>query len=131
MGRGQPRRGRKGPGGAGAQGAPRGESGVGVCNLPGDPGRRRAFEQLIDQTVVAEGQKVLWWRDVPVDDRYVGGTARLSGPVIRQVLLGAGEEREDQGAFERKPSLIPRVVERAAGTEISLPSFSSRTIVYK
>ncbi|HEY1568594.1 MAG TPA: hypothetical protein VGF68_16320, partial [Solirubrobacteraceae bacterium] len=56
---------------------PPGRYGVGVCYLPGDPERRRAFEQLIDQTVAAEGQKILWWRDVPVDDRYVGETARL------------------------------------------------------
>src|ERR1700756_992809 len=43
----------------------RARCGVGVCYLPVDPERRRAFEQLIEQTVEAEGQKVLWWRDVP------------------------------------------------------------------
>src|ERR1700729_2560136 len=109
----------------------RGRYGVGVCYLPGDPERRRAFEQLIEQTVAAEGQKVLWWRDVPVDDRHVGETARLSAPVIRQVIVQAGDDIEDQGAFERKLYVIRRVVERAAGTELALPSFSSRTIVYK
>ena len=110
---------------------PAGRYGIGVCYLPGDPERRRAFEQLIDQTVAAEGQKVLWWRDVPVDDRHVGETARLSAPVIRQVIIEAGDDIEDQGAFERKLYVIRRVVERAAGTELALPSFSSRTIVYK
>ncbi|HET8980511.1 MAG TPA: glutamate synthase-related protein [Solirubrobacteraceae bacterium] len=104
---------------------------VGVCYLPADPERRRAFEQLIEQTVQAEGQKVLWWRDVPVDDRYVGETARLSAPAIRQVLVEAAPEIEDQDAFERKLYVIRRVVERAAGTEIALPSFSSKTMVYK
>ena len=108
-----------------------GRYGVGVCYLPRDPERRRAFEQLIEQTIEAEGQRVLWWRDVPVDDRYVGETARLSAPVIRQVIIEAGEEIEDQGAFERKLYVIRRVIERAAGTELALPSFSSRTIVYK
>ena len=110
---------------------PPGRYGIGVCYLPADPERRRAFEQLIDQTVQAEGQRVLWWRDVPVDDRHVGETARLSAPVMRQVIIEAGEEIEDQGAFERKLYVIRRVVERAGGTEIALPSFSSRTIVYK
>ncbi len=103
----------------------------GSATCPSDPERRRAFEQLIDQTVAAEGQKVLWWRDVPVDDRYVGETARLSAPVIRQVIVAADEDLEDQGSFERKLYVIRRVIERAAGTEIALPSFSSRTIVYK
>src|SRR6201999_2593011 len=116
---------------AGIELPPPGRYGVGVCYLPGDPERRRAFEQLIDQTVAAEGQRVLWWRDVPVDDRYVGETARLSAPVIRQVIVQAGDDVEDQGTFERKLYVIRRVIERAAGTEISLPSFSSRTIVYK
>jgi glutamate synthase (NADPH) large chain len=108
-----------------------GRYGVGVCYLPADPERRRTFEQLIEQTVAEEGQKVLWWRDVPVDDRFVGETARLSAPVIRQVIVAASEEIEDQGAFERKLYVIRRVIEHAAGTEVSLPSFSSRTIVYK
>jgi glutamate synthase (NADPH) large chain len=108
-----------------------GRYGVGVCYLPADPERRRTFEQLVEQTVAEEGQKVLWWRDVPVDDRFVGETARLSAPVIRQVIVAASEEIEDQGAFERKLYVIRRVIEHAAGTEVSLPSFSSRTIVYK
>src|ERR1700741_8084 len=108
-----------------------GASGVGVCYLPVDPERRRAFEQLIEQTIHAEGQKVLWWRDVPVDDGYVGETARLSAPVIRQVIIEAGAGIEDQAAFERKLYVIRRVIEQAAGTEIALPSFSSRTMVYK
>ena len=102
-----------------------------MCYLPADPERRRAFEQLIDQTVRAEGQKVLWWRDVPIDDRFVGETARLSAPVIRQVIIEAGEEITDQAAFERKLYVIRRVIERAAGTELAIPSLSSRTIVYK
>ncbi|HZE05134.1 MAG TPA: glutamate synthase subunit alpha, partial [Solirubrobacteraceae bacterium] len=104
---------------------------VGVCYLPVDPERRRAFEQLIEQTVQDEGQKVLWWRDVPVDDRYVGETARLAAPAIRQVLVAAAPEVEDQDAFERKLYVIRRVVERAAGTELAIPSFSSKTMVYK
>jgi glutamate synthase domain-containing protein 2/glutamate synthase domain-containing protein 1/glutamate synthase domain-containing protein 3 len=110
---------------------PSGRYGVGVCYLPTDPERRLALEQLIEETVQAEGQRAIWWRDVPVDDRYVGETARLSAPVIRQLIIEAGEEIEDQGAFERKLYVIRRLVERAAGNELSVPSFSSRTIVYK
>ncbi len=108
-----------------------GRYGVGVCYLPADPERRLIVEQLIEETIQAEGQRVLWWRDVPVDDRFVGETARLSAPVIRQVIVEASEEIEDQGAFERKLYLIRRVIERAAGPELAIPSFSSRTMVYK
>jgi glutamate synthase domain-containing protein 2/glutamate synthase domain-containing protein 1/glutamate synthase domain-containing protein 3 len=108
-----------------------GRYGVGVCYLPPDPERRLALEQLIEDTIAAEGQRAMWWRDVPVDDRFVGETARLSAPVIRQVLIEADPEVEDQGAFERKLYVIRRVIERAAGAELALPSFSSRTLVYK
>jgi glutamate synthase domain-containing protein 2/glutamate synthase domain-containing protein 1/glutamate synthase domain-containing protein 3 len=108
-----------------------GRYGVGVCFLPADPERRRGIEQLIEQTIEAEGQRLLWWRDVPVDDRYVGETARLAAPVIRQVIIAAGDGVGDQMAFERKLYVIRRVVERAAGPGLSVPSLSSRTLVYK
>jgi glutamate synthase domain-containing protein 2/glutamate synthase domain-containing protein 1/glutamate synthase domain-containing protein 3 len=116
---------------AGVELPPPGRYGVGVCFLPLDHERRVALEQLIEETIEAEGQHALWWRDVPVDDRYVGDTARAAAPFIRQVLIGAGEEVEDQDAFERKLYVIRRLIERAAGRELALPSFSSRTIVYK
>src|SRR5947209_9209139 len=54
--------------------------GVGVCYLPQDPERQLALQALIEQTITAEGQRLLAWRDVPVDDRHVGDTARLSAP---------------------------------------------------
>ncbi|MGZ4287865.1 MAG: glutamate synthase subunit alpha, partial [Solirubrobacteraceae bacterium] len=116
---------------AGVELPPPGRYGVGVCYLPTDAERRVVIEQLIEETIEAEGQRPIWWRDVPVDDRHVGETARVCAPVIRQVLIEASEELEDQDAFERKLYVIRRVIERAAGREVALPSFSSRTIVYK
>jgi glutamate synthase domain-containing protein 2/glutamate synthase domain-containing protein 1/glutamate synthase domain-containing protein 3 len=116
---------------AGIELPPPGRYGVGVCYLPRDPERRLAFEQLIEETVVAEGQRALWWRDVPVDDRFVGEIASMSAPVIRQLIVAASDELEDQGAFERKMYLIRRIIELESGPELSIPSFSSRTIVYK
>ncbi len=116
---------------AGVELPPPGRYGVGVCYLPSDAERRIVLEQLIEETIEAEGQRAIWWRDVPVDERHVGETARLSAPVIRQVLIEASDEISDQIAFERKLYVIRRVIERAAGRELALPSFSSRTMVYK
>ena len=116
---------------AGVELPPPGRYGVGVCYLPPDPDRRVVLEQLIEELIAAEGQRPLFWRDVPVDDRYVGETARLSAPVIRQVLIEASDELSDQAAFERKLYVIRRLIERNAGSELALPSFSSRTMVYK
>ena len=100
---------------AGVELPPPGRYGVGVCYLPTDAERRVVLEQLIEETIEAEGQRAIWWRDVPVDERHVGETARLSAPVIRQVLIEASDEIADQDAFERKLYVIRRVIERAAG----------------
>jgi glutamate synthase domain-containing protein 2/glutamate synthase domain-containing protein 1/glutamate synthase domain-containing protein 3 len=108
-----------------------GRYGVGMCYLPRDPERRQELERLIEETIEAEGQRLVWWRDVPVDERHVGDTARLAAPLIRQVVIEASEEIPDQEAFERKLYVIRRVIEREAGGDLALPSFSSRTIVYK
>src|SRR5665648_228922 len=95
---------------AGVELPPRGRYGVGVCYLPTEPERRSELEQLIEGTIAAEGQRAIWWRDVPVDERHVGATARLSAPVIRQVIIAAAEEIEDQAAFERKLYVIRRLI---------------------
>ncbi len=116
---------------AGVELPPPGRYGVGVCYLPADAERRLILEQLIEDTIEAEGQRAIWWRDVPVDERFVGETARLSAPVIRQVLIEAAPELAGQDAFERKLYVIRRVIERAGGPDLTLPSFSSRTMVYK
>src|SRR5437764_5691780 len=116
---------------AGVELPPRGRYGVGVCYLPTDAERRLVLEQLIEDTIAGEGQRAIWWRDVPVDDLHVGSTARLSAPVIRQVLIAASDEVGDQDAFERKLYVIRRLIEREAGPDLALPSFSSRTMVYK
>jgi glutamate synthase domain-containing protein 2/glutamate synthase domain-containing protein 1/glutamate synthase domain-containing protein 3 len=109
-----------------------GRYGVGVCFFPQDDARRLELEQLLVATVEAEGQRVLAWRDVPVDDRHVGVSANAHAPRIRQLVVGASPElASDQDAFERKLYVIRRVAELAAGPDLALPSFSSRTLVYK
>ncbi len=104
--------------------------GVAVCFLPRDAARRSELEQLLEQTVAAEGQRVLGWRDVPVDDAYMGRHAAVFAPVIRQLFVGAANGLEADG-FERKLYVIRRVAELAAGADLVVPTFSSKTLVYK
>src|SRR5215216_2985015 len=111
---------------------PPGRYGVAVCFLPQEEERRAELEALLTRTVEAEGQTVIGWRDVPVDKDYVGITANLYAPYVKQLVVAADEElATDQDAFERKLYVIRRVAEIAAGPELVIPSFSSRTIVYK
>jgi glutamate synthase domain-containing protein 2/glutamate synthase domain-containing protein 1/glutamate synthase domain-containing protein 3 len=110
----------------------RGRYGVCVCFLPRDPGHRRKIEELLELNVRVEGQRVLGWRDVPIDEAHVGDTANASRPHVRQLFVEAGPGFEhDQDAFERKLYVIRRIVELAIGPDFYAPSFSSRTCVYK
>ncbi len=45
---------------------------VGQYFLPKDPEARAQIEAIIEQTIMAEGQTVLGWRDVPVDNSDLG-----------------------------------------------------------
>jgi len=111
---------------------PPGAYGVAVCFLPQDEERRRELEAVFAATVEAEGQRVVCWRDVPVEKDYVGITANWFAPYIKQLVVAASPELAgDQDAFERKLYVIRRVAEKAAGPDLVVPSFSSRTIVYK
>ena len=106
-----------------------GRYGVAMCFLsPSEPGEAM---RLLEETVEAEGQRVLGWRAVPVNDAACGITARACAPRIAQLFVGAGDDVTDQDAFERKLYVIRRVVERAALAEAAIASFSSRTVVYK
>jgi len=111
---------------------PPGAYGVCVCFLPHEPERRAELEALLERAVTDEGQRVVGWRDIPVDKDYVGITANIYAPYIKQLVVAAeGDLRSDQDAFERKLYVIRRVAELAAGPELVIPSFSSRTLVYK
>ncbi|MBE2320101.1 glutamate synthase large subunit [Solirubrobacter sp. CPCC 204708] len=111
---------------------PVGAYGVAMLFLPREEEERARLEALLTKTVEDEGQTVIGWRDVPVDKDYVGITANLYAPYVKQLVVGASEALAgDQDAFERKLYVIRRVAELAAGPELVIPSFSSRTIVYK
>src|SRR3954467_11048906 len=109
-----------------------GRYGVGMLFLPHDPTHREQIEALVERNVRAEGQRVLGWRDVPIDEAHVGDSANACRPHIRQVFVEAGPAHwDDPDAFERKLYVIRRIVELASGPDFYSPSFSSRTCVYK
>ncbi len=111
---------------------PAGQYGVAVCFLPQEAERRAVLEQLLADAVEGEGQRVVTWRDIPVEKDYVGITANWFAPYIKQLVVAASPElAADRDAFERKLYVIRRVAELAAGPDLVIPSFSSRTIVYK
>src|SRR5438067_9182212 len=109
----------------------RGRYAVGAIFLPGEDDRRREIESTIEQTVDEEGQTLLGWRDVPVDHDVPGPSSAAVEPVIRQVFVGSTLADHSELAFERKLYVIRRVIEARCGPDLAIPSFSSRTLVYK
>jgi glutamate synthase (NADPH/NADH) large chain len=117
---------------------PAGEYGVGMLFLPRDATARAACEKIMAEKIVAEGQILLGWRDVPVDNSGLGKGVKKVEPVVRQIFIARGRNCPDEDAFERKLFVIRKTVEHAVngldklhGKGFYCPSMSSRTIVYK
>jgi glutamate synthase (NADPH/NADH) large chain len=115
-----------------------GDYAVAMVFLPQDAETRQACIDAFAQVVPAEGQVLLGWRDVPTDSSVLGFSVKPIEPVIRQVFIGRGRDCQDVDAFERKLFVIRKQVHHAiwdrgfrSADQFYIPSFSSRTIVYK
>jgi glutamate synthase (NADPH/NADH) large chain len=115
-----------------------GHYGVGSIFLPRDEAQREQLTKLLEKAVVSAGQKLLGWRDVPVDNRKLGQSAIDAEPVIRQIFIGRGIKAETEDAFERRLFLIRKGAGHAASDSnlsqkgfFYVPSLSCRTIIYK
>ncbi|MBX3181969.1 MAG: glutamate synthase large subunit [Polyangiaceae bacterium] len=115
---------------------PPGEYGVGCVFLPQSREERRRCMQIVEDKIAGTGQRLLGWRDVPVDEQACGPLARESAPVIKQVFIGTAAP--DPQAFERKLFVIRRWIERTVreselrhGQGCYIPSLSSRILIYK
>ncbi|HEX9017418.1 MAG TPA: glutamate synthase central domain-containing protein, partial [Chloroflexota bacterium] len=116
-----------------------GQYGVGMVFLPTDAAERARCERVVEETVVAEGQRFLGWRTVPVDNSMLGASSLAGEPVIRQAFIGRQNVEGADLAFERKLYVIRRVAEKAirypeggAGNlDFYFASLSYKTIVYK
>jgi glutamate synthase (NADPH/NADH) large chain len=121
---------------------PPGRYAVAMCFLPRDKDSRQNAEALLAQIIRTEGQSLLGWRDVPTDTSGLGERVIETMPVIRQAIVACNAAIRDQDAFERKILAIRKQVlnnvrdlsekNRQPGlAELYMPSFSTRTVVYK
>ncbi len=116
-----------------------GEYAVGQVFLPREDGPRAACERAFETVIEREGQVLLGWRNVPVDNSCLGESVKPNEPVIRQVFIGRGEGTPVRGAFERKLYVIRKQAHHAIWDETPEEdhgnfytcSLSTRTIVYK
>ena len=113
-----------------------GEYGVGMLFLSRDAAIRAACEKILVEKIAAEGQQLLGWRDVPVDNSSLGESVKAAEPIVRQVFIACGKNCKDADSFERKLYVIRKTVQHAVRRlpvtqGLYIPSLSARTIVYK
>ena len=116
-----------------------GQYGVGQMFLPKNSDEREAIKNEVARIIITEGQAVLGWRDVPVDNSTLGKTAVAAEPFMAQVFVSRNAAITDDEAFERKLFVIRKVAERkiryggkfAGGNFFYVSSLSARTLIYK
>ncbi|MFD1778127.1 glutamate synthase large subunit [Fredinandcohnia salidurans] len=113
-----------------------GSYGVAMVFLPQNPVLRKQCQDAFETIVEEEGQELLGWRTVPVDDKTIGESARKSQPFICQLFIGnnVGDVEE----FERLLYVIRKRTEKkireaqlSKNETFYVASLSARTIVYK
>lgn len=115
----------------------KGSYGAGMVFLPQNPELRGKCEQQFARIIEEEGQELLGWRTVSVDDQVIGESAKATQPYIRQIFIKKSKGQNDK-EFERTLYLIRKRTEKSireqqlSGDEtFYVASLSSRTIVYK
>jgi len=124
--------------------------GVGQIFLPRDESRRNDVKAVIEKVCKDNELGWLGWREVPTDPSVLGPLALASMPSVWQFIVDAPEQlrerlgdgdEEARDGFERTLYLVRRRITvelKKAGLQwedddgvVYIPSFSSRTIVYK
>src|SRR4051794_1647068 len=115
---------------------------VAMCFLPMDEAARAVAVAHFEHFVRAEGQNLFAWREVGVDTTGLGKTVIETMPYIAQAIVAAAPEITCQDQFERKILTIRKQVLNSVGylaeehgvpalRDFYIPSFSTRTLVYK
>lgn len=117
-----------------------GEYAVGHIFMPQDDVLVAHFKQVIKDVVAEEGQVLIGYRDVPVDNSSLSKAPEIAATEPRhvQVFIGAGRDAATNAEFERRLFTLRKVIsnriyDEYKGEESNFypVSLSSSTIVYK
>ncbi|MFT4159112.1 glutamate synthase large subunit [Shinella sp.] len=117
-----------------------GEYAVGHIFMPQDEKLVEYFKTVIADVVAEEGQVLIGFRDVPVDNSSLSKAPEIAATEPRhvQVFVGAGREAATNDEFERRLFTLRKVIsnriyDEYEGEESNFypVSLSSTTIVYK
>ena len=112
------------------------EYAVGMVFLPRHPNARLFCEGVIERIIREEGQSLLGWRAVPINEDACGESANATRPMVVQLFIDKKGQKDD--VFERKLLIIRKRVQReiinsqkSYTDNFYICSLSDRTIVYK
>jgi glutamate synthase (ferredoxin) len=115
-----------------------GQYASGLVFAPKNERDRLQGRALLQAIVEEEGQHLLGWRDVPINNSDLGASALSGEPHISQVFIRRSSSVVDEDAFERRLYVIRKRFEKAvhrgglhSADDFYVPSLSCRTIVYK
>lgn len=114
----------------------KGRYGVGMVFLPKADDERKAFEEIIDRQIKAQGLFLMHTRDVPVDSSVLGHDALLSEPLIRQYFIVGcdNQERLEGLLYVIRKRIEQDVLHSDAISDKEscyVVSMSTRTLIYK
>lgn len=111
--------------------------GVGMVFLPHEAGLEDRCIQIAEEMFELEKFDLLGWRDVPLDESYVGRIAKQSQPKIKQVIVRSKEGLTGD-ELERELFIARKMIERQKSAELGSDAddfyfctLSCRVIVYK
>ena len=67
--------------------------------------------EILEDVLREYGMKTLGWRDVPVNDKFLGAAPKKVEPKIRQLFVGMGETFFKKSDFDRRLYLVRQRVE--------------------
>ncbi|WP_411681033.1 glutamate synthase large subunit [Clostridium thailandense] len=109
---------------------------VGMVFLPREPHVRLFCEGIFEKVLKQEDQKLLGWREVPVNEQACGESARATMPVVIQVFIDRNNQAKN--IFRQKLLIIRKqvqsLIENSRGLNTDsfyICSLSDSTIVYK
>ena len=109
---------------------------AGMIFLPQEPNARLFCEGIVERILREENQKLLGWREVPVNEDACGQLARATRPIVMQIFIDKNGQTEDE--FEKKLLIVRKSIQNTI-SDLKRPytdsfyicSLSIGTIVYK
>ena len=119
-----------------------GDYAVAMCFLPRDEQACAAAVEQLEHYVRIEGQRMIGWREVPIELDAVSASVRDGVPTLRQAIIARGDHAPDEATFQRKLLVIRKQTLNPLAdlankrhlpglAEFYIASMSTRTLVYK